>query len=528
MDLIFLVSGVGTWFALNSRKSHFLSDRIKRLIIPFIFGVIIIVPPQKFYETISFHGFHENFMEFLKAYPSYLFSQDFGTSILLWFGHLGSHIYYLPYLFVMTIIVVPIYFLLEKAHFRFKKLQKIFLTPWGIFLLLIPMLLIRVGLKPLFPVYTDWADFFSYLCMFLYGFIFIKNPDFVEILKGRTWLFLNIGIISSALLMHFISLGDSNLQTYTNPHFGLSHLYLSILAVLISFSWVMFFIGLAAKHLNFNHKFLQRANSGILPIYILHQTLIIVFGFYIIQLNTSVFFKYLLIVGTAIPSSVLLYLALKRVSLLRVLFGLKGEAKKNVTTLPDLEKQTPVYCGIINGLKLKTIKRFFLFVAFVLAITPTYSQNKHTYTKLNILGAGYGVDYFINPKISFYNELGLSYWGKINDKIRGEKNNPDLSALNPYLRSSVRFFFVPMHPAKKENISIGWCISTTYTGEFALYKDFKSSGVNSHQFGVFAGTTIHFSGITYFEFELGPGCDFGNMNDYKFNLLGNMGFGFIF
>jgi len=90
----------------------------------------------------------------------------------------------------MTILVVPIYLLLAKTHFRFERLKKLILSPWGIFLLLIPMFLIRVGLKPLFPVYTDWADFFSYLCMFLYGFIFIKNPGFVEILKTRIWLFL--------------------------------------------------------------------------------------------------------------------------------------------------------------------------------------------------------------------------------------------------------------------------------------------------------------------------------------------------
>jgi hypothetical protein len=154
----------------------------------------------------------------------------------------------------------------------------------------------------------------------------------------------------------------------------------------------MFFVGLAAKKLNFNHKFLQSANTSILPIYILHQTLIVVFGYYIIQFNTSMFVKYLLIAGTAIPSSVLLYLVLKRFSLLRFLFGLKTVTKKNAITLPEMENVTPVNNGIINGLKFNSIKRFILIVVFILAITPTYSQNKHTYSRLNILGTGYGVE----------------------------------------------------------------------------------------------------------------------------------------
>lgn len=74
--------------------------------------------------------------------------------------------------------------------------------------------------------------------------------------------------------------------------------------------------------------------------------------------------------------------------------------------------------------------------------------------------------------------------------------------------SSARFYFVPIHPAKNEKISIGWRISTTYTRKFILDKDFKSSGFNSHQLGLFAGTTIYFLKKTYFEMELGPGYDF--------------------
>lgn len=333
MDLIFLVSGVGAWFALNSRKSHFQFDRMKRLIIPFIFGVIFIVPPQKFYEAISFNGFQGNYFEFLKAYPAHLFSSDFGYSILLWFGHIGSHIYYLPYLFTMMLLTVPLYKIVKKRKYNFKKLERLILTPWGIFLLILPMFFTRIILKPLFPTYTDWADFFTYAWMFLYGFIFIKNTEFVEILKRRMWLFLNIGIISSVLFIYFIARGDVNMEAFMRPKYDLNHLYISAVSVFISFGWVMFFVGLAAKKLNFNHQFLLPANTSILPVYILHQTIIIVFGYYIIQWNISIFTKYLLIAGLAIPSSVLIYLLIKKVNFLRFVFGLKT---KKVKTHPEI------------------------------------------------------------------------------------------------------------------------------------------------------------------------------------------------
>jgi hypothetical protein len=175
------------------------------------------------------------------------------------------------------------------------------------------------------------------------------------------------------------------------------------------------------------------------------------------------------------------------------------------------------------------MKKSLLFISFLVTISLTINaQEKKLFSKINLVGAGYGLEYFASPKFSIHNEIGLSYWGKINDKVAGKEIYSDLSALNPYLMSSIRFYFVPMHPTKNENISIGWRISTTYTGEFTLNNDLKFSGLNSHKLGVFAGTTIHFSKRTYFELELGPGYDFGNLNDYKFNLLGNMGFGFKF
>ena len=276
-----------------------------------------------------------DYFQFLKAWPDYAFSQNFGTSVLFWFGHLGAHIYYLPYLFTMTLIVVPVYKVLKNRKFNFEKLENLIVTPGGVFILVLPMITIRYGLKPIFPGYTDWADFFSYMCIFIYGFIFIKNSKFVEIIKQRIWLFLNIGIISNVLLLYYIKQNDAHIQLYLKPEYGLDHLYLSILSVFISFCWVMFFVGLAAKKLHFDHKFIQPANTAILPIYILHQTLIVVFGFYIIQFQTSIFVKYLLIAGTAIPSSVLLYLILKRFTSMRILFGLKTETKKNAGMLTE-------------------------------------------------------------------------------------------------------------------------------------------------------------------------------------------------
>jgi hypothetical protein len=322
MDLIFLVSGVGTWFALSSKRNTFFADRIKRLIIPFIFGVILIIPPQKYIEAISFHGFKGNYPVFLAEWPGIAFSFNFGKSILLWFGHLGAHIYYLPYLFVMTVPVVFLYQILKNKTSGFDKVKQIIQHPWGVFLLVIPIWITRFALKPVFPAYTDWTDFFAYLWVFIYGFLLIKDAKFIEVLKERKWLFFNIGLVLSAISVYIFITGTGKTASVSAPY-GLEQLLISLVTAVIEFSWVMFFTALAATRLNIGHKYLQLANQAVLPVYILHQTVIVIFGYFVINISTNVWMKFFVLTALAIPFSLLLFLLIRKSSLLRFVFGMK-------------------------------------------------------------------------------------------------------------------------------------------------------------------------------------------------------------
>ncbi|MBC8083688.1 MAG: acyltransferase family protein, partial [Hymenobacter sp.] len=63
LPLLFFVSGVGTCFALRRRPARaYLRDRLRRLGIPLVAGILLVIPPQVYIERIS-HGV---------AYASYL------------------------------------------------------------------------------------------------------------------------------------------------------------------------------------------------------------------------------------------------------------------------------------------------------------------------------------------------------------------------------------------------------------------------------------------------------------------------
>ncbi|MEP0131633.1 MAG: acyltransferase family protein [Eudoraea sp.] len=328
MFLIFLVSGAGTWFAMRSRKDAFVKDRIKRLIIPFLFGILLIIPPQRFYEWIMFRDFTGSFLDFLTLYPFQQLDANMGSSLLLWFGHLGTHIWYLPFLFVMTVFALPLLKKIQNKRFDFSGLKNVMKSNYGVFILVLPMILVRVILKLIYPEYTDWADFFVYLFPFLYGFLFMSDPEFINIIKKKMYLFLVVGLVSSTYFLYTGSQNPENVQEYLHPSFSLYHIQISIVSMLIAYSWILFFLGFFASKFNFKHSVLIPANISILPVYILHQTLIIVFGFYIVGLEVNLYLKFLIITVTAIPAALLLYKIIQTNNILRFLFGLKIKQKK--------------------------------------------------------------------------------------------------------------------------------------------------------------------------------------------------------
>jgi len=338
MSLIFLVSGAGTWFALKSRKKAFVMDRIKRLLVPFIFGILLIIPPQRYYEWVMFRDFTGSYWDFLLTYPSLQLGAKMSSSLLLWFGHLGTHIWYLPFLFVMTVLALPVLIKIQKGRFNFIWLKTTMRSNYGVFVLVLPMIFVRIILKPIYSEYTDWADFFIYLFPFLYGFLFMSDPEFINIIKKKMYLFLIVGIIGSIYFIYTGSQSPENVQEYLHPSFSLYHIQISIVSMFIAYSWILFFLGFFASKFNFSHSILIPTNVSILPIYVLHQTLIIVIGYYVVNTDLNIFLKFIIIMFTAIPATVLLYKIIQTNNILRFLFGLKKKTNKKSTQSKQIKK----------------------------------------------------------------------------------------------------------------------------------------------------------------------------------------------
>src|SRR6476660_5380811 len=66
MPLIFVVSGAAVTLALGARKpGAFVLDRLKRLLLPLVFGMIVLVPPQVYLERLYRGQFTGSFLQWL-------------------------------------------------------------------------------------------------------------------------------------------------------------------------------------------------------------------------------------------------------------------------------------------------------------------------------------------------------------------------------------------------------------------------------------------------------------------------------
>lgn len=194
----------------------------------------------------------------------------------------------------------------------------------GIFFFVIPAAVVQMGLRAEFPHYLSWADFFYWICFFLIGFIFAGDPRFNEGVERNGWGTLILGIFTSFLLVYLV-IGKGYIAVWEkNPQFGLGYLGYQALRSINTWSWIVFFLFLGLKSLNFRSSISDYCREAVLPFYILHQTVILAVGFWVIQWDLGVGVKYLIICGISFLLIMAIYEGVvKRTMPLRFLFGLK-------------------------------------------------------------------------------------------------------------------------------------------------------------------------------------------------------------
>ena len=87
--------------------------------------------------------------------------------------------------------------------------------------------------------------------------------------------------------------------------------------------FILTFLGFGMKHLNVNTPFLKYANEAVLPFYILHQTVLLCVGYFVVRWAIPDLLKWLIIASISFVIVMGLYELVRRNNILRFLFGMK-------------------------------------------------------------------------------------------------------------------------------------------------------------------------------------------------------------
>lgn len=347
MPLFFILSGIGSYHALaHQRWPQYLGSRVKRLLVPLLFGIFVIIAPLQVYlERITHNQFEGSFWSF---YPHYFEGWfGIGTGNFAW---MGVHLWYLEFLFVFSIITLPLFLYLRSASgSRIVGMLARFLSrPWMIFLLALPIAIMEfiAALPPIHDSLFGNRDFggwstLPYLTMLIIGYVLATDEGPTKAMERHRVPALLAGIITF-VLGYLAYMGTKQWPLVPRE------LLMSFIRGILCWSWLVAICGFAGRYLRFSNSFLKYANEAVLPFYILHQVVILCVGFYVLRLHTHLWLEYLVIVTISFAAIMGMYeLFIRRVNVLRVLFGMK--AIRRVQPIPVTPSSIGLRTATGNG-----------------------------------------------------------------------------------------------------------------------------------------------------------------------------------
>ena len=314
MPLFFVLSAIAIYYALKKRtNAQFMRERVTRLLIPLVFGIFTHIIIQVYIERITHGQFTGTLWQFIPQYFNGWYA--FGGN----FAWMGLHLWYLLILFLFSALMLPVFQRINLSQNFNTKQADLVTKPFGVYLFILPLFLMEL-LVSFSPDAVGRRDFggwslLTYLVFFLIGYLLATNSRYRPAIEKVRFFSLTLSLLT--VIAAYILLAEMNLPG-TNP------VYLLVRAT-NAWSWLLTFMGFAARHLDFNNGFLKYANEAVLPFYIMHQTIIVIIGYFIRDWQLAVFPKYLFLAGTSFVIIMALYeFIVRRVNLLRYLFGMKG------------------------------------------------------------------------------------------------------------------------------------------------------------------------------------------------------------
>lgn len=326
MPLLFALAGWSLCASLRARGPEgMVSERIRRLFVPLIFGIVVICPFIKYYElrsgmSMSVSGFQTG-IEFHESFFAYLPTFFAGLDRFTW-----AHLWFLAYLFTFTMLYRKrcIARLAEPKPEETPSVARLYRP-------LLALVLIQTTLRLVWPggqnLIWDWANFAYYSLYFLMGFEVGRNPGWERAIALEWRRAGGIGAATCVAIAVYLTVvlgGSVSIDPSTITLLKVAALLpLLALSAVAGYSIILALVGFSMHYLRRGNRVLGYLSESSLPVYILHQAGIVIPGYYLLQLDLSISSKFFTLLFVAVASTLAVYHFIVRpIPILRMLFGM--------------------------------------------------------------------------------------------------------------------------------------------------------------------------------------------------------------
>jgi len=319
LSLLFAVSGFAS-AALLERSSGvgaFLRSRMARLGIPLLAGILIFVTPQPWVELVTQHGYAHGFGYFMLH--DYFRPQQIDGVFMPTYMHLWFVVYLLVYTLIWgALLTLPQSWLTRARKAAEAMLSGPALLPFGITAFFCVHNFVSPGWEDTHLLVNDWSAHLDYFGAFLFG-VLLRRSLAVRAAVARWWKPAGIAAILGWSYLAWAELaypGDARMG------YALGLLY-RVARSTEAWCAIVALVGLAETHWNRDSKWRPMLAEAVFPFYIIHQTVIVVVGYWLLMTPTTAYERFLILVAATVAGNWAFYLIGRRIELLRPLIGLK-------------------------------------------------------------------------------------------------------------------------------------------------------------------------------------------------------------
>jgi surface polysaccharide O-acyltransferase-like enzyme len=310
LTLLFLVSGAA--LRLMSRRltpGSVLKARIERLAPPFLFGVLVLVPPQAWIEAMAKGSWHQG----LGAWWLNQFSPANLETLPL------NHLWFVLYIAVYSLAAIAL--LAQPVSLaRLEKALAWAISGWR--LLVVPIAYLGLTRQYLFwhwgltnHLTSDWYNHAISLAAFLAGFALVGQEGFWRNLERQRWVSLSLALTALPLLMA--------LEAHPGGMAFGGAVKAGMFAV-DQWATIAAILGFGSRHLRrADSPTLRYLNQAIFPCYLIHQTLLVAAGYLLLPVGLPLWAEAAVLALITLGGSLAVYEAVRRIDWIRPLWGLK-------------------------------------------------------------------------------------------------------------------------------------------------------------------------------------------------------------